>query len=56
MVGLVTIGFGTGGIKPCVSAFGGDQFEKGHVSSEFSSLILYFCILSIVDFMQNNVT
>ncbi|XP_012413720.1 solute carrier family 15 member 1 [Trichechus manatus latirostris] len=29
MIGLVLIALGTGGIKPCVSAFGGDQFEKG---------------------------
>ncbi|XP_074155506.1 solute carrier family 15 member 1 isoform X1 [Sminthopsis crassicaudata] len=28
MVGLVLIALGTGGIKPCVSAFGGDQFEE----------------------------
>ncbi|NXU26828.1 S15A1 protein, partial [Thalassarche chlororhynchos] len=27
MVGLILIALGTGGIKPCVSAFGGDQFE-----------------------------
>ena len=26
-IGLLTIAFGTGGIKPCVSSFGGDQFE-----------------------------
>ncbi|OWK00757.1 hypothetical protein Celaphus_00016795 [Cervus elaphus hippelaphus] len=29
MIGLVLIALGTGGIKPCVSAFGGDQFEEG---------------------------
>lgn len=26
MVGLILIALGTGGIKPCVAAFGGDQF------------------------------
>ncbi|NXX60702.1 S15A1 protein, partial [Scopus umbretta] len=27
MIGLILIALGTGGIKPCVAAFGGDQFE-----------------------------
>ncbi|NWU73611.1 S15A1 protein, partial [Pterocles burchelli] len=27
MIGLILISLGTGGIKPCVLAFGGDQFE-----------------------------
>ncbi|NXS59876.1 S15A1 protein, partial [Brachypteracias leptosomus] len=27
MTGLILIALGTGGIKPCVAAFGGDQFE-----------------------------
>lgn len=31
MIGLLLIAIGTGGIKPCVSAFGGDQFESGQV-------------------------
>ncbi len=31
MMGLVLIGLGTGGIKPCVSAFGGDQFTPDQV-------------------------
>lgn len=26
MIGLILIAIGTGGIKPCVAAFGGDQF------------------------------
>ncbi|GBO42424.1 Peptide transporter family 1, partial [Araneus ventricosus] len=28
LLGLFIIGVGTGGIKPCVSAFGGDQFSS----------------------------
>ncbi|KAM6446847.1 solute carrier family 15 member 1 isoform 1-T1 [Liasis olivaceus] len=28
MIGLALIALGTGGIKPCVAAFGGDQFEE----------------------------
>ncbi|XP_036098714.1 solute carrier family 15 member 2 [Molossus molossus] len=30
LVGLTLIALGTGGIKPCVAAFGGDQFENKH--------------------------
>lgn len=30
LTGLSLIALGTGGIKPCVAAFGGDQFEKHH--------------------------
>lgn len=44
-VGLVLIAIGTGGIKPCVSAFGGDQFDVGQedkLQSFFS--IFYFAI------------
>ena len=30
-ISLLLIAIGTGGIKPCVSAFGGDQFEEHQV-------------------------
>jgi len=44
MVGLFIIAFGTGGIKPCVSAFGGDQFvlpqQERHLEAFFS--VFYF--------------
>uniref|UniRef100_A0A7I4Z3T0 Oligopeptide transporter 1 n=1 Tax=Haemonchus contortus TaxID=6289 RepID=A0A7I4Z3T0_HAECO len=45
LAGLIIIGFGTGGIKPCVSAFGGDQFEIGQerMLSLFFSMF-YFSI------------
>ncbi|KZC04674.1 Peptide transporter family 1 [Dufourea novaeangliae] len=46
MVGLLLIAIGTGGIKPCVSAFGGDQFvlpqQERYLSTFFS--IFYFSI------------
>jgi len=44
-LGLLLIGVGTGGIKPCVAAFGGDQFsenEEGKLGSFFS--LFYFSI------------
>ena len=30
--GLILIALGTGGIKPCVAAFGGDQFKEHQVN------------------------
>ena len=45
MIGLLLIAFGTGGIKPCVSAFGGDQFTSDQeklLQSFFS--VFYFAI------------
>ena len=33
VTGLVIIACGTGGIKPCVSSFGGDQFESDDVKN-----------------------
>ncbi|RWS14184.1 solute carrier family 15 member 1-like protein [Dinothrombium tinctorium] len=45
VIGLVLIAIGTGGIKPCVSAFGGDQFKPGQEKelSQFFA-IFYFSI------------
>lgn len=41
-LGLFMIAVGTGGIKPCVSAFGGNSFKKGQVvGSKFTSETKY---------------
>lgn len=37
MVGLILIALGTGGIKPCVAAFGGDQFQDHQVRCQPST-------------------
>lgn len=45
LLGLLIVGLGTGGIKPCVSAFGGDQFPAHYtrmISLFFS--MFYFSI------------
>lgn len=48
MIGLFLIALGTGGIKPCVAAFGGDQFtlpqQEDQLQKFFS--IFYFAINS----------
>ena len=53
MFGLILIGLGTGGIKPCVSAFGGDQFASDQVGifTDFS-----ICKLSFMFALSYNAT
>ncbi|XP_060786047.1 solute carrier family 15 member 1-like [Neoarius graeffei] len=45
ITGMVLIALGTGGIKPCVSAFGGDQF-KDHQTRQRGTFfsVFYLCI------------
>jgi len=39
--GLLLIALGTGGIKPCVAAFGGDQFKEHQViKSDWLNILL----------------
>jgi len=46
MVGLTLIAVGTGGIKPCVAAFGGDQFKLPEQELQLTSFfaVFYFAI------------
>nr|XP_018670182.1 solute carrier family 15 member 2-like isoform X1 [Ciona intestinalis]XP_026693216.1 solute carrier family 15 member 2-like isoform X2 [Ciona intestinalis] len=41
-MGLLVIAFGTGGIKPCVSAFGGDQFDEDQDQYRRSFFSLFY--------------
>ena len=46
MTGLFIIALGTGGIKPCVSAFGGDQFVRPQQDRQLGAFfsVFYFSI------------
>lgn len=46
MVGLVLIAIGTGGVKTCVTAFGGDQFKLPQQAAQMATYfsIFYFAI------------
>ena len=51
IVGLLLISLGTGGIKPCVSAFGANQFSDTHTKSivtYFSLFFFYRFLVSII--------
>lgn len=52
LIGLLLIALGTGGIKPCVSAFGGDQFvlpQQERQLAQFFS-IFYFRLDAFISF------
>jgi len=46
LIGLALIAIGTGGIKPCVSAFGGDQFKLPEQARQLQTFfsVFYFSI------------
>ena len=46
MTGLLIIAIGTGGIKPCVSAFGGDQFVRPQQDKQLEGFfaVFYFSV------------
>uniref|UniRef100_A0A0P5Y463 Oligopeptide transporter 1 n=1 Tax=Daphnia magna TaxID=35525 RepID=A0A0P5Y463_9CRUS len=46
MTGLLIIAIGTGGIKPCVSAFGGDQFVRPQQDRQLEAFfsVFYFSV------------
>ncbi|KAL9867237.1 solute carrier family 15 member 1-like [Geothlypis trichas] len=56
MVGLVLIAFGTGGIKPCVSAFGGDQFEEDQEKQRSTFFSLFYLSINAGSLLSTLIT
>jgi len=47
IAGLLCIGLGAGGIKPCVSPFGADQFHKNAVKAKESYFRWFYMLINI---------
>ncbi|KAJ8352860.1 hypothetical protein SKAU_G00243360 [Synaphobranchus kaupii] len=56
MVGLVFIAFGTGGIKPCVAAFGGDQFEEEHAEERRKFFSIFYMSINAGSVLSTVIT
>ncbi|KAI1885242.1 hypothetical protein AGOR_G00218150 [Albula goreensis] len=56
MLGLVLIAFGTGGIKPCVSAFGGDQFEEEHTEERRKFFSIFYMSINAGSVLSTVIT
>ncbi|GBM37466.1 Solute carrier family 15 member 2 [Araneus ventricosus] len=46
LTGLFIVAVGTGGIKPCVSAFGGDQFESDQVEERQNFFSMFYFVIN----------
>uniref|UniRef100_A0A8P4KE10 Solute carrier family 15 member 2 n=1 Tax=Dicentrarchus labrax TaxID=13489 RepID=A0A8P4KE10_DICLA len=55
MVGLILIAFGTGGIKPCVAAFGGDQFDEENVSERQKFFSIFYMSINAGSLLSTHV-
>uniref|UniRef100_A0A6I8NYY1 Solute carrier family 15 member 2 n=1 Tax=Ornithorhynchus anatinus TaxID=9258 RepID=A0A6I8NYY1_ORNAN len=56
MTGLILIALGTGGIKPCVAAFGGDQFEEEHVKQRRRFFSVFYLAINAGSLLSTFVT
>ncbi|NWQ68006.1 S15A1 protein, partial [Neopipo cinnamomea] len=56
MIGLILIALGTGGIKPCVSAFGGDQFEDDQEDQRSTFFSLFYLSVNAGSLISTIVT
>nr|XP_006137750.1 solute carrier family 15 member 2 isoform X2 [Pelodiscus sinensis] len=56
MFGLALIALGTGGIKPCVAAFGGDQFEEEHAQERSKFFSVFYLSINAGSLISTFVT
>ncbi|KAM4596030.1 solute carrier family 15 member 2-like, partial [Polymixia lowei] len=56
MFGLILIAFGTGGIKPCVAAFGGDQFDEEHVAERRKFFSIFYMSINAGSVLSTFIT
>ncbi|CAF88896.1 unnamed protein product, partial [Tetraodon nigroviridis] len=56
MVGLVLHCFGTGGIKPCVSGFGGDQFDEDNLRERQKFFSIFYMSINAGSLLSTVIT
>lgn len=56
MIGLILIAFGTGGIKPCVAAFGGDQFDEENASERQKFFSVFYMSINAGSLLSTLIT
>ncbi|XP_062967117.1 solute carrier family 15 member 2 isoform X1 [Cynocephalus volans] len=56
LVGLSLIALGTGGIKPCVAAFGGDQFEEKHAEERTRYFSVFYLAINAGSLISTFIT
>ncbi|XP_074048037.1 solute carrier family 15 member 1 [Macrotis lagotis] len=56
LLGLVLIALGTGGIKPCVSAFGGDQFEENQEKQRNRFFSIFYLAINAGSLLSTIIT
>ncbi|NXH53972.1 S15A1 protein, partial [Rhabdornis inornatus] len=56
VIGLILIALGTGGIKPCVSAFGGDQFEEDQERQRATFFSLFYLSINAGSLLSTLIT
>ncbi|XP_040214219.1 solute carrier family 15 member 2-like [Rana temporaria] len=56
IIGLIAIAFGTGGIKPCVAAFGGDQFDEDNVKERGKFFSIFYMAINAGSLISTFVT